>query len=139
MIETSEVRVLEESVISADRQSRPPNEQNHRNFKFERPDWWLFRSVSTLPQKAGVPARRLRRLVLKELADNALDAGGEVEVGENDGGGYFVEDDGPGMEPDEVATLFSIDRPMVSSKLLRLPTRGALGNGLRRLIRGTIA
>ncbi len=65
------------------------------------------------------------------MADNALDAGGEVVVGEIDGGGYFVEDDGPGMEPDEVATLFSIDRPMVSTKLLRLPTRGALGNGLR--------
>jgi hypothetical protein len=27
--------------------------------------------------------------------------------------------------------LFSISRPLVSSKLLRLPTRGALGNGLR--------
>jgi hypothetical protein len=26
---------------------------------------------------------------------------------------------------------FSINRPMVSTKLLRLPTRGALGNGLR--------
>ncbi len=42
-----------------------------------------------------------------------------------------VQDDGPGIDPDEIATLFSIDRPMVSTKLLRLPTRGALGNGLR--------
>ena len=62
---------------------------------------------------------------------DALDAGGEVEVGEIDDGGYYVQDDGPGIEPDEIATLFSIDRPMVSTKLLRLPTRGALGNGLR--------
>jgi hypothetical protein len=30
-----------------------------------------------------------------------------------------------------VASLFSIHRPMVSTKLLRLPVRGALGNGLR--------
>ena len=35
------------------------------------------------------------------------------------------------LDPSEVARLFSISRPMVSTKLLRLPTRGALGNGLR--------
>ena len=48
-------------------------------------------------------------------------------------GGYFIEDSGPGIdgEPVEIARLFSIARPMVSTKLLRLPTRGALGNGLR--------
>jgi hypothetical protein len=73
----------------------------------------------------------LRRLVLKELADNALDAGATVVVGNLEDGGYFVEDDGPGISPDEIATLFSINRPLMSSKLLRLPTRGALGNGLR--------
>ena len=33
--------------------------------------------------------------------------------------------------PAEIARLFSVARPMISSKLLRLPTRGALGNGLR--------
>jgi hypothetical protein len=42
-----------------------------------------------------------------------------------------VEDDGSGIEPEEVASLFSIARPMVSTKLGRLPSRGALGNGLR--------
>ena len=133
MTDTSAAPILEESAISADRQSRSrsPKASNPQNLKFERADWTLFRSISTLPQKAGVPARRLRRLVLKELVDNALDAGGEVEVGELEGGGYYIQDDGPGIEPAEIATLFSIDRPMVSSKLLRLPTRGALGNGLR--------
>jgi hypothetical protein len=42
-------------------------------------------------------------------------------------------DEGPGRdgEPEEIAELFSIRRPMRSSKLLRLPQRGALGNGLR--------
>ena len=46
---------------------------------------------------AGVPARLLRRLVLKELTDNSLDAGGEVEVGGLEDGGYYVQDDGPGI------------------------------------------
>jgi hypothetical protein len=98
----------------------------------ERPDWALFRSVEGLCQKAGVPASNLRKLVLKEITDNALDAGGHVRVGEVDGH-YFVADDGPGINgtPEEIADLFSIRRPMRSSKLWRLPQRGALGNGLR--------
>ena len=101
-------------------------------FQFERQDWTLFRSVATLSQKAGVPANRLRRLVLKELTDNSLDAGGAVQVGRTDDS-YFVQDDGPGLDgtPEDIARKFSINRPMVSSKLWRLPTRGALGNGLR--------
>ena len=81
-----------------------------------------------------MPKSKLRRLVLKELADNGLDTGAEVKVGElPNGKGYFVEDDGPGIDgtPEQIARLFSINRPMVSTKLLRLPTRGALGNGLR--------
>ena len=97
---------------------------------FSRADWTSFRTVEGLQQKAGVAQDKLRRLVLKELADNALDTGTRVQVGKIDGG-YFIEDDGPGLDPDEVARLFSINRPMVSTKLLRLPTRGALGNGLR--------
>ena len=104
-----------------------------QNLKFEREDFSLFRTVEGLQQKAGVPKSKLRRLVLKELADNGLDTGAEVKVGELEGGGYFVEDNGGGIDgtPEEVARLFSIARPMVSTKLLRLPTRGALGNGLR--------
>jgi hypothetical protein len=100
-----------------------------QNLKFERADWTSFRTIEGLQQKAGVPPNRLIRLVLKELTDNALDEG-EAWVGEIDGG-YFVEDDGPGIDPDEVASLFSISRPLASTKMLRLPTRGALGNGLR--------
>jgi hypothetical protein len=102
---------------------------------FEREDWTLFRSLTTLPQKAGVPLHWLPRLVAKELADNALDAGGACRVGLLDGGanGFYVEDDAPGIPGGDadVARLFSIRRPLASSKLVRLPTRGALGNGLR--------
>jgi hypothetical protein len=107
--------------------SSPPAQ----NLKFEREDWSLFRTIEGLQQRAGVPKQRLRRLVLKELADNGLDIGAQVRVGELPGGGYFVEDDGSGIEPQEVAQLFSIARPMMSTKLWRLPSRGALGNGLR--------
>lgn len=110
--------------------SQPPTE----NFKFERADWTSFRTVEGLQQKAGVPATKLRRLVNKELTDNGFDAGGSVNVGRlPDGSGYFVEDDGDGIDgtPEDIARLFSIARPMASTKLLRLPTRGALGNGLR--------
>jgi hypothetical protein len=112
---------------AADSASRDPT----RILKFQREDWSLFRTLDGLQQRAGVPKERLRRLVLKELADNGLDAGAEVRVGELPGVGYYIEDDGPGIEPEQVASLFSIDRPMVSTKLLRLPSRGALGNGLR--------
>src|SRR5262249_43827681 len=101
----------------------------------EREDWALFRSVEGLQQKAGVPEERLRRLVMKEIADNALDAGARMTWGfvldcEDL---HFIDDNGPGLDgtPEEIASLFSIRRPMRSSKLLRLPQRGALGNGLR--------
>jgi hypothetical protein len=94
------------------------------NLKFERADWTSFRTVEGLQQKAGVAQGRLRRLVLKELTDNALDTGTRVQAGRIEGG-YFIEDEGHGLEPDQVASLFSVNRPLVSSKLLRLPTRGA--------------
>ena len=45
--------------------------QNGAEFQFERPDWTLFRSVSTLSQKAGVPQRLLRRLVLTGISQMA--------------------------------------------------------------------
>jgi hypothetical protein len=106
---------------------------NPRILKFEREDWTSFRTIEGLQQKAGVAKPMLPQLVLKELADNGLDTGELVKVGKLPNGGYFVEDAGPGIdgEPEEIARLFSIARPMISTKLLRLPTRGALGNGLR--------
>ena len=111
----------------------PPlaSQEPPRNLKFEREDWALFRTIEGLQQKAGVTKDKLTRLVMKELADNGLDLDAQVRVGMLPNGGYFVDDDGSGIEPEEVARLFSINRPMVSTKLLRLPTRGALGNGLR--------
>jgi hypothetical protein len=110
------------------------------NFQFEHPDWMLFRSVDTLPTKAGVRATLLRRLGLKELTDNALDTGATVTVGQIDDNSYVIQDDGPGIDgtPEQIARLFSINRDLVSSKLWRLPTRGAMGNGLR-VVAGAVA
>jgi hypothetical protein len=101
--------------------------------KFERADWSLFRTVEGLQQRAGVAKADLPKLIIKELADNGLDEGATVSFGRTPSGGYFVQDNGRGIEgtPQDVARLFSIARPMVSTKLLRLPVRGALGNGLR--------
>ena len=128
---TSTAAAIEKSPIPPNQRSSSVDRPKPEIFKFERLDWTLFRSLSTLPQKAGVPLDRIRRLAIKELVDNALDAGGEVDVGEMLDGGYFIQDNGPGIAPEEIAMLFSIDRALVSSKRLRLPTRGSLGNGLR--------
>lgn len=89
---------------------------------------------------AGVPGENLQKLVFKELADNALDAGYSCEYGaEYIGDGsprqyIFIQDDGPGLPGDSISDwcdLFSVSRNLKSSKTIRKPTRGALGNGLR--------
>lgn len=98
---------------------------------FERQDWELFRTIDGLSHKAGVPREKIAALIAKELADNALDDSTACKVGLLDGDGFFVHDNGPGLEPSQVPDLFSIKRPLRSTKLLRLPKRGALGNGLR--------
>lgn len=110
---------------------------------FEREDWVLFMSLGTLGQKAGVTQDRLAEVVIKELVDNALDAGADPALVEAryDAPIFVVRDHGPGIAGTDVsiAELFSIRRPLRSSKLLRLPTRGALGNGLRVVIGAVIA
>jgi hypothetical protein len=109
-------------------------------FQTEKPDWALFRTLDGLGQKAGVAPNCLRRLVLKELVDNGLDTGARVTI-KDDASWYIIEDNGPGMDgtPQQVADLFSIDRALRSSKQLRKPRRGALGNGLRVVAGAIIA
>jgi hypothetical protein len=100
---------------------------------FEREDHALFCSLNTLGQKAGVPTDRIAWLVAKELVDNALDVCGSCRVGLLERNGFWVEDDGDGIPYDDarIAWLFSVRRPLASSKILRRPTRGAMGKGLR--------
>lgn len=69
--------------------------------------------------------RRLAALVVKELVDNALDAGPAAQV-ENDGDWIYVVDDGLGLPGDAaaiaiaIASLFSIKRPLTSPKMVRV-------------------
>ncbi len=100
---------------------------------FERTDWSLFINPRTLSQKAGCQPGDIRRLVLRELVDNALDAGATAVI-ERVGNGWGVADDGPGLDPDDVPRLFSVNRPLVSSKQLRRTSRGMVGNGLRAVM-----
>lgn len=102
---------------------------------YSREDWELFRSIETLCQKAGVNRNDLPTLVAKELVDNALDAiekqnDGIVTIGLLENNGFYVHDNGSGIPESMLARLFSLHR-LTSSKLMRLPTRGTLGNGLR--------
>lgn len=101
--------------------------------------WKLFRSIETLCQKAGVHRQFIPLLVVKELVVNALDATGDCQlelVGDNS---FRVSDNGKGIDPEWLEDYFSINRPMISSKLLRIPSRGALGNGLRVVTGAIIA
>ena len=91
---------------------------------FTREDWKLFRNIETLCQKAGVGREDLPGLVIKELVDNALDVSGNCELGITDDGIVSVANPGEGIDPTVRYELFCINRPLVSTKLLRLPTRG---------------
>jgi hypothetical protein len=107
---------------------------------FSRSEASLYTSIATLPQRAGVSAGLLAKLVAKEFTDNALDSAdaahrpGAVTISVDKAGNLTVADAGTGIPdatPEQLASLFCVARPMVSSKLLRLPTRGCVGNGLR--------
>lgn len=101
------------------------------SIEFVRTDASLFLHPDRLSQKAGAPKNLLRRMAIKELVDNALDAAETASLVDIDPDTFVVADDGPGIAPEKVPTLFSVTRSMMSTKLIRRPTRGAVGNGLR--------
>jgi hypothetical protein len=107
---------------------------------YELPDWRLFIDRRTLPQKAGCEPKDIGRVVLKELVDNALDAAIDpisVKL-TGDDKSCVISGDGPGIDPDQITRLFAVNRPLISSKLKRVPTRGMLGNG-RWVVMGAVA
>ena len=120
------------------RERKRQQRQRDRDLLYERSDWQLFLDLSTLPQKAGCQPRNLFKVVLKELVDNALDAGAKVTLERESDGAWVVSDDGRGIDPREVPKFFAVNRPLLSSKLKRLPLRGMLGNGLR-VVMGAVA
>jgi hypothetical protein len=111
-----------------------------------REHWHAYTSPSTISQETGVPISHMLRSVAKELTDNALDwcdrhgCLGKVAVAMEGSHTLIVTNAGPGWDagPEELAQVFSLARGPVSSKLWRLPTRGAMGLGLIQ-ITGSVA
>jgi hypothetical protein len=116
--------------------------------QFVSDDWSDYADLSKLPRRSGVTSNLLRRLVLKELADNALDEcdrvnrPGKVTISKDEYciNTYTVTDEGEGLNgtPEQIAAFFSLRRPKATSKLWRLPKRGAVGNGIRVIV-GAVA
>ncbi|MCL6612534.1 MAG: ATP-binding protein [Peptococcaceae bacterium] len=104
-------------------------------------DWQSFCYIDGLCQKAGVSRDKIPALVVKEVVDNALDAGGGICTVDltPDGRGFIVQDDGPGIPHEMIPELFSVNRPRMSTKLKRMPSRGALGNGLKVVMGAVIS
>jgi hypothetical protein len=113
---------LPDTAIYHDKQV--PQQPRYLQFEpeFTRNDWAIY--ISNLSQRAGVPTQCIRKLVLKELVDNALDemdrAGqpGMVTIVQDAEHTYTVTDGGHGFNdaPEELAYRFSIAKAMVSSK-----------------------
>src|SRR4051812_360753 len=103
---------------------------------YTREDWTEFRDPARISNRAGVKWEKMPHVLVKELVDNGFDTGAGVRFGPLHAGdgefALFVEDYGPGMEgtDEAIARRFSIRRPLASSKTIRMPTRGVLGNGL---------
>lgn len=96
---------------------------------FTTDEWRDFLTPMGLARKAGCDIDEIAALVLKELGDNAGDVGG-ASISLNDGV-WSVTDTGPGIAPQRVAEIFDLRRPMQSTKRIRRPLRGMLGNGTR--------
>jgi hypothetical protein len=96
------------------------------------PEYRDFLNLETIQRKAG--SGNIAAIAAKEITDNALDIVGHCRLGEIGENGFYVEDDGPGIDIELLPILFSVNRDLYSSKKWRLPTRGALGNGLRVVV-----
>jgi hypothetical protein len=137
--ESHERIVTSRAAVTAAERKRRQRTRERQTLMFERSDWQLFLDPATLPQKAGCQPKFLRWLILRELVDNARDAGANVALRQVDQDTWIVTDDGPGLDPADVPSLFAVNRPLLSSKRRRLPLRGMLGNGLRVVMGGVAA
>ncbi len=103
----------------------------------ESDDWTYFRTLDDLAMLCGVHEEDLIGLTIKEAVDNSLDESGDCKI-EITKTKIIISDNGKGIKGSDkdIAKLFSICRPHISSKIRRI-SRGALGNGLR-VISGVI-
>src|ERR1700712_260168 len=65
---------------AAERKRQQRERERGQQLIYETEDWRLFTDRATLPQKAGCQPAYLGEVVLKELVDNALDAGANVSL-----------------------------------------------------------
>ncbi|PWE55452.1 hypothetical protein DEM27_15470 [Metarhizobium album] len=131
-VNTGEASVTSARDLARERKRRErARKKQAAEIQFVRTDASLYLHPDRLSQKAGAPKHLLRRMALKELADNGLDAAPTVTLTTIDDDTFVIQDDGPGIDPAKVAMMFSVTRPMMSSKLVRRPTRGMVGNGNR--------
>ena len=108
---------------------KPQPEPSNETLTLKQEDWTRFLDPNGLAEKCGVPQNRFMQMALKELADNACDAGGAT-INAIDANSCIISDNGSGISLD----AFDVKRPLVSSKHWRTGQRGALGNGLRAVM-----
>ncbi|MFL5285458.1 MAG: ATP-binding protein [Rhodopila sp.] len=123
------------AMTGAERARLHRQRQKGERLRYTSDEWRAFVDPAGLARKAGVGWRSMPAMVLRELCDNAADAAGAgawIETVTANGDTWWcIGDNGNGIAPDQVAHVFNVNRPMVSSKHVRLPTRGMLGNGTR--------
>jgi hypothetical protein len=134
---------IETPIFFPEQKAKPKPKIGSEPLFFSALDWRDFLDLGTLPRKAGCSPGDLPRIVYKEAADNACDAGETVSLGDwtdpKGNRGVYFSDDGPGLDPEQqVPLIFSINRARFSSKHIRRVSRGILGNG-SRVIAGVVA
>lgn len=98
-----------------------------------------FFSEKELTAQTGHGPRQWPLVIIKELADNALDACEEAGVSPEisvtvDGEGITVTDNGPGIPPETIAGVLDYSVRVSSREAYAAPDRGAQGNALKTLV-----
>jgi DNA topoisomerase VI subunit B len=98
-----------------------------------------FFSEKELTAQTGHAIAQWPLVVLKELADNALDACEEANVAPEveivvDGTGITVIDNGPGIPAETVAAVLDYEVRVSSREAYMAPDRGAQGNALKTIV-----
>ena len=98
-----------------------------------------FCSQRELVKQIGHPVEQWPLVILKELADNALDAAEDAEIAPAIQIGVcnnqiVVTDNGPGIQPETVADILDFAVRVSSREAYASPTRGAQGNALKTIL-----